>query len=328
VGLNIAVWHGGLVLPIATSLLVAAAIYTMNMAYGYFVESRAKRRLAGRFREYVPPEIVEKMELNPQEYDKPRDAELTILFSDVRGFTGISEALSPEELREYINEYLTEMSGIIRDRHRGTLDKYIGDAIMAFWGAPIADPQHARNAVRAALEMQRQCAALNVRLAARGWPRLEIGVGLNSGTVRVGDMGSRVRRAYTAMGDAVNVASRLEGRTKTYGVGILAGEATRSQVQDVVFREIDRIRVKGKDEAVTIYEPLQGAGDEVELRLWEQALSDYRARRWEGAEMMLRELHRMRPGHGLYTLYAERLEQRRRQPPSDDWDGVTVFDEK
>jgi len=328
VGLNIAVWHGGLVLPIATSLLVAAAIYTMNMAYGYFVESRAKRRLAGRFREYVPPEIVEKMELNPQEYDKPRDAELTILFSDVRGFTGISEALSPEELREYINEYLTEMSGIIRDRHRGTLDKYIGDAIMAFWGAPIADPQHARNAVRAALEMQRQCAALNVRLAARGWPRLEIGVGLNSGTVRVGDMGSRVRRAYTAMGDAVNVASRLEGRTKTYGVGILAGEATRSQVQDVVFREIDRIRVKGKDEAVTIYEPLEGAGDEVELRLWEQALSDYRARRWEGAEMMLRELHRMRPGHGLYTLYAERLEQRRRQPPSDDWDGVTVFDEK
>ena len=325
---NIATWNAGLVLPLASSLLVAAAIYTMNMAYGYFVESRAKRQLAGLFREYVPPEIVEKMELNPKEYDKPRNAELTILFSDVRGFTGISEALRPEELREYINEYLTAMSLIIRDRHRGTLDKYIGDAIMAFWGAPVDDARHARNAVLAALEMQRECASLNVRLAARGWPRLEIGVGVNSGVVRVGDMGSRVRRAYTAMGDAVNVASRLEGRTKTYGVGILVGEATRSQVQDVVFREIDRIRVKGKDEAVTIYEPLELAGDDVELRLWEQALRDYRGRRWDEAGMMLRELHRMRPGHGLYALYVARIEEKRRQPPPPDWDGVSAFDEK
>ena len=116
-------------------------------------------------------------------------------------------------MREYINEYLTEMSTIIRNRYRGTLDKYIGDAIMAFWGAPVEDPDHARNAVLAALEMQRECATLNAKLP-RGWPRLSIGVGVNTGNVRVGDMGSRVRRAYTAMGDAVNVASRLEGRTK------------------------------------------------------------------------------------------------------------------
>jgi adenylate cyclase len=130
------------------------------------------------------------------------------------------------------------------------------------------------------------------------------------------------------MGDAVNVASRLEGRTKTYGVGILVGEATRSQVQDVVFREIDRIRVRGKDEAVTIYEPLESARDEVELRLWEQALRDYRARRWDEAEMMLRELRRMRPAHGLYALYLEWIEEKRRTPPPPDWDGVTTFDDK
>src|SRR5262245_19746241 len=154
------------------------------------------------------------------------------------------------------------MSMIIRSRHRGTLDKYIGDAIMAFWGAPLEDPQHARHAVLAALEMQNRIAPMNEKFAARGWPPLQIGVGVNSGAVRVGNMGSRLRRAYTAMGDAVNVASRLEGRTKGYGVGILVGEATRERVKDVVFREIDRIKVKGKDEAIAIYEPL-GTEDRV-----------------------------------------------------------------
>src|SRR5205823_11766895 len=212
--------------------------------------------IARRFREYVPPEVVAKMERNPAQYDAPRDAELTILFADVRGFTGISESLAPGALREYINEYLTTMSEIIRGQHRGTLDKYIGDAIMAFWGAPMADAQHARNAVLAALDMQKACRALNQRFKARGWPELTVGVGVNSGTVRVGDMGSQLRRAYTAMGDPVNVASRLEGRTKHYGVGILVGEATRRQIDDVAFREIDRVKVKGKDEAITVYEPL------------------------------------------------------------------------
>jgi adenylate cyclase len=328
VAFNVAAWSAGaLVLPLASSLLVAAAIYTMNMAYGYFVESRSKRRLAGRFREYVPPEVVAKMELNPERYDKPKSAELTILFADVRGFTGISEALSPDDLREYINEYLTEMSTIVRNRHHGTLDKYIGDAIMAFWGAPVDDPRHARNAVLAALDMQKAVAPLNQRFAARGWPPLAIGVGVNSGTVRVGDMGSRIRRAYTAMGDAVNVASRLEGRTKVYGVGILAGEATRSAVQDVVFRQIDRIRVKGKDEAITVYEPL-GEGDESELARWDEALRSYRARQWDGAEATLLSLQRQNPACGLYEVYLKKVQHLRRSPPPPDWDGVTVFAEK
>jgi adenylate cyclase len=333
VAFNVAAWNaGGLVLPLASSLLVAGAIYTMNMAYGYFVESRSKRRLAGRFGEYVPPELVDRMARDPERYTmEPKNAELTILFCDVRGFTGISESLDPEALREYINEYLTEMSAIIRERHRGTLDKYIGDAIMAFWGAPVDDPQHARHAVLAALEMQRRCGALNARLAARGWPRLEIGVGVNSGTVRVGDMGSRVRRAYTAMGDAVNVASRLEGRTKNYAVGILVGEATRSRVKDVVFREIDRIRVKGKDEAITVYEPLgEILEDELreELQSWQEALRAYRAQDWDAAEASLLSLQRSHPARGLYAAYLRKIQDQRRQPPPPNWDGVTAFDEK
>ena len=326
VAFNTAAWESGHVLPLASSLILAAAIYTMNMAYGYFVESRSKRQLAGRFGEYVPPELVDRMARDPDRYTmEPRSAELTILFSDIRGFTGISEALSPEDLREYINEYLTEMSVIIRNRHRGTLDKYIGDAIMAFWGAPVDDPQHARNAVLAALEMQRHCAVLNARLTARGWPPLAIGVGVNSGTVRVGDMGSQVRRAYTAMGDPVNVASRLEGRTKTYGVGILVGEATRARVKDVVFREIDRIRVKGKDEAITIYEPL---GENAHLALWDAALAAYRARHWDAAQGSLERLRAVDPQCGLYEVYLKRVQDLRRNPPPPGWDGVTTFDEK
>ncbi len=334
-GFDVWLWQkAGIVLPLAASLLMTAALYTMNMAYGYFVEARSKRQFTELFGQYVPPELVDEMARDPEKYNmQPRAAELTILFSDVRGFTSISEALKPEELREYINEYLTEMSGIIRSRHRGTLDKYIGDAIMAFWGAPVEDPRHARNGLLAALDMQKECRVLNEKFAARGWPTIKIGVGLNSGSVRVGDMGSQVRRAYTAMGDAVNVASRLEARTKYYGVGILVGEPTRNAVKDVVFREIDRIKVKGKDEAVSVFEPL-GLDSEVErklqdeLKLWHQTLRAYRMQQWDQVEVSLLNLQRMNPECELYALYAERVTQFRRSPPAAGWEGVTAFDEK
>jgi adenylate cyclase len=332
---NVGIWtQANMVLPLATSVLMIGTIYVMNMAYGYFVESRSKRQFTELFGQYVPPELVDKMAEDPQKYNmEPRGVELTILFSDVRGFTSISEALKPEELREYINEYLTDMSSIIRSKYRGTLDKYIGDAIMAFWGAPVDDPQHARNGLLAGMEMQKECAVLNAKFAARGWPTLKIGVGLNSGPVRVGDMGSQVRRAYTAMGDAVNVASRLEGRTKYYGVGVLVGEATRSAVKDVVFREVDRIKVKGKDEALNIYEPL-GVESEVdkntldELKLWNQTLRAYRSQQWDQVEVNLLNLQRMSPHCELYKLYAERTAAFRRAPPPAGWEGVTAFDEK
>ncbi len=335
VAFNLMVWtKAGLVLPLATSILMIAAIYTMNMAYGYFVESRSKQQLAGRFGEYVPPELVRKMAEDPGRYSMaPKNAELSILFCDVRGFTGISESLKPEELREYINDYLTEMSMVIRGTYRGTLDKYIGDAIMAFWGAPVEDPQHARNAVLAALAMQRQCGPLNARFAARGWPPLQVGVGINSGTVIVGDMGSRLRRAYTAIGDAVNVASRLEARTNGYGVDILVAEPTRRLVKDVVFRQIDRVRLKGKEETVTIYEPI-GLESEVseeareEIALWHASLRAYRSRDWDGAAADLARLARATPACRLYGNAAANVEEKRHALLPADWDGVTIFDEK
>jgi adenylate cyclase len=333
VGLNLLVWNNGMLLPLAASVLMTGTLYTMNMAYGYFVESRSKRQFTELFGQYVPPELVDEMARDPQKYTmEPKAADLTILFSDVRGFTSISEQLSPEDLKEYINEYLTDMSAIIR-HHRGTLDKYIGDAIMAFWGAPVADADHARQGVITALEMQRECEKLREKFRARGWPEFNIGVGLNSGQVRVGDMGSQVRKAYTAMGDAVNLASRLEGRTKFYGVGILVGEATKEIVKDVVYKELDLIKVKGKDTAVRVFEPI-GLESEVdkktqdEIKLWHQTLRAYRSQQWDQVEVNLINLQRMNPACELYQLYAERVAQFRRTPPPAGWEGVTTFDEK
>jgi adenylate cyclase len=224
------------------------------------------------------------------------------------------------------------MSLVIRN-NRGTLDKYIGDAIMAFWGAPVEDKEHARQAVISALMMQEELKNLQADFKARGWPDIKIGIGVNSGDMTVGDMGSKVRKAYTVMGDAVNLGSRLEGITKQYGVGILVGEETRKLVNDVVFREVDKVRVKGKDEPVAIYEPMgiEGSVDKSvmdEIRLWNQALKHYRGQDWDQAELQLMNLQRMNPNCHLYPIYVEKIAEHRAHPPGASWDGVTKFETK
>ncbi len=333
-GMNFAFWqYADFVLPVAAGLLLVIGLYALNMSYGYFFESRSKRQFARMFGQYVPPELVEEMSRNPENYSMDgRNAELTILFSDIRGFTSISEGLEPKELTQLMNEYLGAMTFVIQDQ-RGTLDKYIGDAIMAFWGAPVSDADHASHGVVAALKMQARLEELNRSLTARGWPELRTGIGLNTGTVTVGDMGSPVRKAYTVMGDAVNLASRLEGLTKQYGVGILVGDDTRRATKGVVFREVDRVRVKGKDEPVSIHEPLAleaefDRGRIEELKLWNQALRQFRAQEWDQAELTLFNLQRLAPDCMLYSAYAEQIGYYRRSPPGRDWDGVRTFDTK
>jgi adenylate cyclase len=332
--INLMLWQGGnMVLPFANGAMLVILLYALNMSWGYFVEARTKRQLTGLFGQYVPPELVEEMAKNPEGYSMAgRKAELTVLFSDVRGFTTISEGLQPDELATLMNEYLGAMTEVIR-RERGTLDKYIGDAIMAFWGAPMGDPEHARHAVIGALGMMKRLPELNKVLVAKGWPALKIGIGVNTGTMTVGDMGSPVRQSYTVMGDAVNLGSRLEGITKQYGVAIIVGEGTREKLgSEFVFRELDRVRVKGKAEPVGIYEPLGAAGEigsEVleQLKLWNQALQAYRSQDWDRAEMLLLNLIRNEP-HYLYELYAKRINHCRQEPPGADWDGVTTFETK
>ncbi len=332
--LNVGVWtYAGIVLPLASSLLLTIALFALNMSYGYFVETRSKRQFTELFGQYVPPELVDQMARDPEQYTmEGRSETLTVLFADIRGFTSISETLDPKELAHFINEYLTAMSLVIRNR-RGTLDKYIGDAVMAFWGAPVADPDHARQGIEAALAMQAELERLNARFVTRGWPQIQIGVGLNSGLMSVGDMGSQLRKAYTVMGDAVNLASRLEGLTKQYGVGIIVGEETRKAVGDGVFRELDLVRVKGKDKPVAIYEPVgfEGAVDKAkleELKLWHQALRAYRVQSWDQAELALYNLGRMYPHTPLYEVYMQRVAGYRFNPPVAGWAGVTVFENK
>lgn len=334
IGLNLIVWtEGGIVLPLASSLVMTVSLFTVNMAYGYFVESRSKRQFTELFGQYVPPELVDKMAQDPEKYTmEGRSEQLTVLFSDIVGFTSISETLTPKDLSAFINEYLTSMSLVIRD-HRGTLDKYIGDAIMAFWGAPVDDPEHARQGVLAALAMQARLLEINELIKTRGWPPIRIGIGVNSGTMSVGDMGSKVRRAYTVMGDAVNLGSRLEGLTREYGVGIIVGQATRDLVKDGVFRELDKVKVKGKDEPVAIYEVVGIDGSVAkpvldEIRLWHQCLRQYRAQEWDQAELTLFNLARMNPDHKLYKEYSARIAQMRSAPPMSGWDGVTTFKTK
>jgi adenylate cyclase len=333
--LSVGVWvEADIALPLATILLMTTALFALNMSYGFFVESRSKRQLTTRFGEYVPPELVDVMAANPGRYSmEGRNEVLTVLFTDIRDFTSIAEGLDPRSLSAFMNEFLTAMSLVIRNEYRGTLDKYVGDQIMAFWGAPVADAQHARQAVAAGLAMLAALPKLNAEFRARGWPEVRIGVGINTGPMRVGDMGSRIRRAYTVMGDAVNLASRLEGLTKHYGVDALVGPATRDAAKDFVYREIDRVRVKGKGEPVAIFEPLGVEGElgrerQEELKLWTQALKAYRAQNWEQAELVLFNLQRLYPGAPLYSFYAERVARYRHRLPEPGWDGVTSFETK
>lgn len=335
VGLNLWMWQRWhYVLPLASTVVLVLGLYILNMTWGYFFESRRKRQMASLFGRYAPPELVAKMSADPEKYTmEGQSRELTILFSDVRGFTALSESMEPKLLTRLMNEFLTALTQVIREQYLGTIDKYMGDCVMAFWGAPFDQPQHARQAVLAALDMQRAIAQLNPRLQQQGFPPLQIGIGINTGRVTVGDMGSTFRKAYTVMGDAVNLASRLEGITKYYGVGIVVGESTRQAVPDVLFRELDRVRVKGKQQAIAIYQPLALAqavspAQQAAVAQFDRALQAYRQQSWEQAQLLLDELQAQYPEDQLYQLYRQRVSHYRQHPPPADWDGVHEFDNK
>jgi adenylate cyclase len=314
VGTNLYFWQQGYVLPLASQLLLFFVLVLFHNFYGFFVEARGKHRLGQLFGQYVPSEIVDEMNREGGDFGVGGESrEMTVLFSDICNFTPMSEKMEPDELTRMMNAYFGHMTEIIQ-RHRGTIDKYIGDAIMAFWGAPLPDPMHPEQAVLAALEMSSQMHRVRASFKERGWPEINIGIGINTGIMNVGNMGSEFRMTYTVLGDAVNLGARLEGLTRQYGVDIVVSEFTRAATETIEYRELDRVQVKGKQQLVTIYEPigLKGKLDPLvqeHLAHYREALASYHSGNWIQAKKQFSALSQIEPEHKLYSLYLERIDQ-------------------
>ncbi len=323
----------GLALPLATAVLMSVLAFALNMVYGYFVESKSKRELAALFGTYVPPELVDEMVKEPENYSmEATSRELTVMFCDMRGFTAMSERMEPLQLQALLNDVFSKLTHIIRG-HRGTIDKYMGDCVMAFWGAPVTTPDHAQLAVAAAIDMANAIAEINESHRQHGLPEIGVGIGLNTGIMCVGDMGSDIRRSYTVIGDAVNLGSRLEGLSKHYGTSIVVSESTKLLAPQFAWQQLDLVRVKGKAQAVAIFWPLSklgalSAAEARELEEWVQFLTAYRAQEWAQCDGCLSRLNTVRQGSTLYALYASRVVLLRQQAFTPDWDCATNFDSK
>ncbi len=319
--------------------LTGLAIYIIGSLLAFLRTERERRWVRNTFAQYMSPVLVEELARHPELLKLGGDArDMTIMFSDIRGFTARSEKLSAEALTRFINAFLTPMSALILER-KGYIDKYMGDAIMAFWSAPLIDPDHVANAARSALAMASELERLNgvwgaeAAAAGESFEPVAIGIGLNCGQVSVGNFGANQHFSYSVIGDEVNLASRLEGRSKIYGVTIVLGENLAARLPGWAVLELDRVRVKGKAKPVAVFTLLgEEAGAIAELQARHAAMLDsYRGRDWDAAEaacVTLTDAPALAPLRGLYALYRERIAAHRAMPPPIDWDGVENATEK
>jgi adenylate cyclase len=321
-------------LPVVAPACMAGCVFALTTSYRYTLGSRERLLMRRAFEHYVSPVIVgeilrdpSKLSLSGQEYDA------TIVFTDLEGFTSLAERLSPVEIRQQLSHYLEEMMGILLPA-RATLDKFIGDAIMVFFGCPVRDPEHALQACRAVLAMDRRMDALNAQWEASGLPRLRMRVGVNSGRVVAGNMGTSTVFHYTVIGDAVNLASRLEGINKFYGTRVLLGQDTWERVRHAfVTREVDLIRAKGKARPLSIHELIAEAGPlppakSALLDRFGTGLSAYRALEWARAAEDFGAALQIDPQDGPSRMLLERARRYETDPPPPDWDGIHVLTEK
>ena len=316
-------------LPVIMSLLLIMGISSIYVVYYLLKENKDRRYIHEIFGQYVPLDHINKLVDRSEEVGIDGEKrEMTVLFSDLRNFTALSEPLSTRELKFFLNHYLTPITKIIFD-HQGTIDKYVGDMVMAFWGAPLHIPDHALQSVKAALEMQKKISDMQNDFTQLKVPNVAAGIGIHTGEMNVGDMGSDYRRAYTVLGDAVNLGSRLESLTKFYGVKILVSEDTKAQCPEIAFRYIDYVRVKGKKEAIRIYEPvaesstLSSTQTEL-LSLHEAAFDYYLNGDWDVALDKLKALYR-ETNEPLYSLYLKRIDEIQEH---ENWDGVYTHSSK
>jgi adenylate cyclase len=324
--------HGWWLNFIVPAVFVLIPNVSLVALYRVLIEEQEKRKVRGAFQQYVSPEVIRRLLSDPERV-KPRKTKVSVLFSDIRGFTTISETLDAQTLADLLNSYLTEMTRIIF-RHQGTLDKYIGDAVMAIWGAPFDEPDHAERCCLSAVSMLARLNELQTQWRAQGSPVLEIGVGINTGIASVGNMGSSLRYGYTALGDAVNLAARLEGLNKEYGTQILISEFTRRELRldQFLFREIDFIRVKGKLQPVTIYEILgprakEQSGEEL-VALFGAAREAYKHRDWRAARAAWAEILQRWPDDGPSRAFLARCDEYIAEEPPVEWDGVYAMKHK
>lgn len=325
-GINVAV-----VSPLLLVLLLGGS-YILS---GFVLAGRQKKQIMAMFGQYVAPQHIHHLLNGTRGQDSfaGETKDMTVLFSDIRGFTRLSEQLSATELKQLLNHFFTPMTEVIFSQG-GTIDKYVGDMVMAFWGAPLDDNRQALNAVTAAMQMLQQTQALQTEFQQRGWPPVNIGIGINTGSMNVGDMGSTYRRAYTVLGDAVNLGSRLESITKFYGVSCLISEDTYLQLQreieafnqpdEFVYRCVDRVRVVGKETAINMYQPLWPSSRAAcLLTQYAEARAVYLQQRWLEARDAFMALEQADQASSvLYRLYLSRIEQFLLQPPPTDWDGT------
>jgi adenylate cyclase len=318
-----------LVYPLITMMM----IYLGITIYHYFKEEQEKKKIRGAFQYYLTASVINEMLKNPGKLKLGGDRKnLTVLFSDIRGFTTISEKMTPEDLVMLLNEYLTAMTNQVF-RHDGLLDKYMGDAIMAVFGAPLDQPDHARRACLTALAMMRELRRLQDKWTAEGRPVFDIGIGINSGEMVVGNMGSAMRFDYTVMGDMVNLGSRLEGANKEYGTNIIISEFTYNHVLEAMCcREIDSVRVKGKTRPVRIFELLGEKKDEPDyqnlIKAFSTGLTLYRQGKWDDAILAFQSTLEIKHDDFVSTMYMERCKNLKQHPPAQPWDGVFVMTRK
>ncbi|MFP4084626.1 MAG: CHASE2 domain-containing protein [Desulfonatronovibrio sp.] len=314
-------------------LVTLAGNFSLLTFEKFWLEEKEKRKIRNTFEHYLSPDVIRRVIKNPDLLKLGGEKKnLTILFSDIRSFTSISESMSPPELVKFMNEYLTAMTDVVLKNH-GTLDKYMGDAIMAFFGAPEDMPDHAVTAQKTAIEMLERLYECRENWCFPGIDRVEIGVGLSSGEVIVGNMGSENRFDYTVMGDQVNLASRLEGLTKEYGVKILVSEFTRQQSgEELAYREIDLVRVKGKQKPVAVYEPLGKdyftGGEFAFIPPFEKGLTAYRNQNWDQAVELFNAVLEIKPEDKPALIYIDRCRKMAQSPPGEGWDGVWIMTTK
>ena len=318
-----------LLFPLGTIVAGQGAITFVQV----LTERRQKRRIREAFGHYLHPAVVDQIAANPRLCELGGEArELTVLFSDIRGFSALAEGLPPEQLVALLNSYFEAMAAVVLD-HRGLLDKYIGDAVLAVYGAPLPSADHAFDACRTALAMVARLEAVRQEWSAKGLPRIGIGIGIVTGRMVVGNVGSQQRFDYTVIGDGVNLASRLEGVNKTYGSTILVSESTWERVRDRVGgRELDIVQVKGKQAPTRIFEilGLHPLAPEPARRAaeFERGLVAYRGREWAKAIAVFTGLLDRAPEDGPARLYLDRARRFQQSPPPPDWDGVHVMETK